>query len=230
MSREVLTRVYDDCDWSVESFPFAASRKLKLAGKPVLALRRSFVGELGWELYVQNEHAGVVFDRLCRTAAEFGLTHLGHLALDGCRLEKRYGHWGHEWGPDVTPLEAGIEFTVAKGKSGFIGSEALEKQRKIGVNQRLILLEVDSASMEKPLLLHDEPVLLDGEIVGLTTSGGLGPRTGLSLAFAMVQCTSEESFESVCDKPYVINVADRLFTARTLLEAPYDPDGMLMRG
>ena len=230
MSREVLTRVSDDCDWSVESFPFTASRKLKLAGKPVLALRRSFVGELGWELYVQNEHACVVFDRLCKTAAEFGLTHLGHLALDGCRLEKRYGHWGHEWGPDVTPLEAGIEFTVAKGKSGFIGYDALERQRKIGVNQRLILLEVDSDFMEKPLLLHDEPVLLDGEIVGLTTSGGLGPRTGLSLAFAMIQCTLEESFESVCDKPYVIDVADRLFTARTLLDAPYDPDGMLMRG
>ena len=228
-SRTVISLVSDE-DWSNEAFPFASTRQVKIAGKPVLAIRRSFVGELGWEFYVANEHTSAVYDALRAAGTGFGMAHLGHLALDGCRLEKRFGHWGHEWGPHVTPLEAGIESTVSKDKSDYLGYEALERQRQSGVKQRLVLFEVARSATGPPLLLHDEPVMVDDEFVGLTTSGGLGPRTLTPLAFAMVECEPGESIAEICDKPYSIDVAETLHAAQILTEAPYDPDGMRMRG
>ena len=185
------------------------------------ATRMSFVGEYGWEIMVENAGAKAVFD----AAIAAGAKPMGHYALDGCRLEKGFKHWGHELGPDVTPLEAGLGFTIDWGKE-FIGKAALEAQRANGLRQRLVLMQVEGAA----LMLHDEPVYEAGRHVGLTTSGGRGPRTGLNLCFAMVKTDPGETLVETCARAFVIRVAGRDYPATPLRHPPFDPKGKRMRG
>ena len=228
-SRMLLERVTDE-DCSGESFAFGAHRRMTISGVPIVALRRSYVGELGWEIYLDNKFVGEVYEKLMTCGRELGIGHLGVLAIDGCRLEKKFGHWGHDWGPDVTPIEAGIRQMIDMRKSRFLGREALQQQIAAGVNQRLILLELVVESAERPLLLHDEPIVFEDEIIGLTTSGGYGPRTGKLLTFAMIRCNRNESLARILEKTLTIEVAGTEYDARICADAPYDPDGMRMRG
>ncbi len=228
-SRKLMERVTDE-DCSGESFAFGDCRRMKIAGVPVVALRRSYVGELGWEIYMCSHFAEAVYEKLMACGSEFGVGHLGLLAVDGCRLEKKFGHWGHDLGPDVTPLEAGISHTVDMRKPRFLGRDALQQQIDTGINQRLILLEVVVESGERPLLLHDEPIVFEDEVIGITTSGGFGPRTGKLLSFALIRCNPEESLAHIFDNNFTIEVAGNSYDTRICPDAPYDPDGMRMRG
>lgn len=228
-SRELLKCILTPQS-QIDSLPFGYLLSGKIDEMPVVVLRRSYAGELGFEIYLDAGHAPAVYDRILAVREGFNLSHLGMLALDGCRLEKGFGHWSHEWGPEVTPLEANLEFVLGKHKTDFLGQDAIKQQRKQGVSQRLVLFELLLVTSVRPLLLHDELVICDDEIVGLTTSGGIGPRTGKLLTFALVQCERNESFSTVIDKPYQIEVAGDLYETRVLTEAPYDPDGMRMRG
>ena len=229
LAREVLQRVYSE-NLHSENFPFGDFRKGKIGGMEVTALRRSYAGELGWEIYMQADDAVMVYDLIRQAGEDFGISHLGMLALDGCRMEKGFGHWSHEWGPDVTPIEATIEHTLGKRHREYLGYDAIQQQKEQGVSQRLFLLEVLLQTSERPLLLHDELVLCEDEIVGLTTSGAVGPRTGKLLSFALVESEPGESFSAICDKHLQIEVAGDLYETRVLTEVPYDPDGMRMRG
>ena len=229
LAREVLQRVFSE-NLQSEIFPFGQFRKGKISGMEVTALRRSYAGELGWEIYMKADDAVMVYDLIRQAGEDFGITHLGMLALDGCRMEKGFGHWSHEWGPDVTPIEARIEHTLGTRNRGYLGYDAIQRQKEQGVSQRLLLLEVLIQTSERPLLLHDELVLCDDGIVGLTTSGAVGPRTGKLLSFALVEFELGESFSAICDKHFQIEVAGDLYETQVLTEAPYDPDGMRMRG
>ncbi len=224
-SRELLQGL-TDADLSNEAFPFSTSRRLLLGMSEVQATRVSFVGELGFELYVPTELAPRLLETLIEAGQKFDLAFCGHLALDGCRLEKGYKHWGHDIGPHDTPLEAGLGFAVARNKPGFKGREALSRQRKEGVSRRLLHFAVDGAS---PLLLHDEPIYRDGKIVGMTTSGGRGFRTGLSLCFATIATEPAESRDELLAGRYEIGVAGERFGLRVLKAAPYDPAGERLR-
>ncbi len=228
-SRDVLSKVLLQ-DVQSESFPFGDIRQATMGGMPVVLMRRSYAGELGYEIYMNASDAPQIYDAILAAGTTFDIAHLGMLALDGCRIEKGFGHWSHEWGPDVTPIEAGIEFVIGRKKSGYIGCDAIEYQRTHGVSQRLVLLEVVLETTERPLLLRDELVMCNDEIVGLTTSGCVGPRTGKLLSFALVNCHPNESLFAVADKDYEIEVAGDLYRTRVLTQVPYDPDGMRMRG
>ena len=201
------------------SFGHAAGARI--AGIDCFATRVSFVGELGWELTVANADAPTLFDAL----RGVGALPLGHFALDGCRLEKGFKHWGHELGPEVTPLEAGLGFTIDWSKD-FIGKAALERQRSEGVKQRLVLMQVEGEA----LMLHDEPVYEAGRHVGLTTSGARGPRTGLNLCFAMVETALGETLAQTCRRSFSVRVAGRDYPATPLCRPPFDPEGERMRG
>ena len=201
------------------SFGHAAGARI--AGIDCFATRVSFVGELGWELTVANADAPTLFDAL----RGVGALPLGHFALDGCRLEKGFKHWGHELGPEVTPLEAGLGFTIDWSKD-FIGKAALERQRSEGVKQRLVLMQVEGEA----LMLHDEPVYEAGRHVGLTTSGARGPRTGLNLCFAMVETALGETLAQTCRRSFSVRVAGRDYPATPLRRPPFDPEGERMRG
>jgi len=194
---------------------FGHSTELILAGQRCLATRISFVGELGWEVAVANAGAPAVFGALIAAGAR----PMGHYALDACRIEKGFRHWGHDLGPEITPLEAGLGFTIDWNK-GFIGKAALEAQRG-QLKQRLVLCEVDG----HPLVLHDEPVWEDGRVVGLTTSGGRGARTGRTLAFALIGTSPNPMTE----RHFEIEIAGRFHPARVLANPPFDPKGERMR-
>ncbi|MEQ8895691.1 MAG: FAD-dependent oxidoreductase [Roseovarius sp.] len=195
--------------------PFGHAGTVAVAGVDTFATRLSFVGELGWELRVRNEDAPALFDALVGTGAK----PMGHYALDGCRIEKGFVHWGHDVGPEITPLEAGLGFNIDWSKA-FTGKAALEAQRG-ALARRLVLCEVDGG----PLVLHDEPVWEGGRVVGLTTSGARGPRTGLTLAFAVVEVTGIP----MTDRLFEIEIADRRYPARPLARPPHDPEGKRMR-
>lgn len=199
---------------------FGTAAEVNVNGISCRATRVSFVGELGWELTVANADAPALFDALLGAGAK----PLGHYALDACRLEKGFKHWGHELGPEITPLEAGLGFTIDWSKD-FAGKAALECQRAEGLRQRLILLSIEGEA----LMLHDEPVFEGGTHVGLTTSGGRGSRTGLNLCFAMVSVVPGETLSQTCERKFTVRVAGQDFTAQPLRRPPFDPSGERMR-
>ncbi len=200
------------------SFGHAAGARI--ARIDCFATRVSSVGELGWELTVANADAPALFDAM----RGVGAVPVGHFALDGCRLEKGFKHWGHELGPEVTPLEAGLGFAIDWSKD-FVGKAALERQRFEGVKQRLVLMRIEGEA----LMLHDEPVYEAGRHVGLTTSGARGPRTGLNLCFAMVETVPGETLTQTCRRSFAVRVAGRDYPATPLRRPPFDPNGIRMR-
>ncbi|MCG6902428.1 MAG: FAD-dependent oxidoreductase [Rhodobacter sp.] len=178
--------------------------------------RLSFVGEPGCEVSVGNAGAGEVFDALIAA----GGRPMGHHALDACRLEKGFRHWGHDLGPDITALEAGLEAVIDWSRD-FIGREALLEQRAAGLTRKLVLFEVSG----DPLMLHDEPVWEAGRVVGLTTSGARGVRTGKTLCLALVGLSETPLQERV----FTVEVAGRHYPASALARPPFDPSGERMR-
>ena len=218
-SRTLLQQLSGD-DW--EDFAFSTARAVTVAGIEGRATRISFVGELGWEISVPVGQAPALFDAL--RAEGTGL--LGIHAFDGCRIEKGFKHWGHDLGPDISPLEGGIGFAVNWGKGDFLGRTALQTQRENGLTRRQILLEVEGDA----LLLHDEPVWEGGKQVGLTSSGARGPRTGKNLCFANVEIAQGESLAETRARRFEVQVADRRYLATPLVGGPYDPKGLRMKG
>lgn len=216
-SRGLLAGVSADDWWK---FPFATSRAVAVDGQSCRATRLSFVGELGWELAIPNGSAGQVFDVLIAAGAR----PMGHYALDGCRIEKGYKHWGHDVGPEITPLEAGLGFAVDWEKE-FFGKKALMAQQREGLQRRLLLLDV----IGEPLILHDEPVWENDRVAGLTTSGGRGGRTGKTLAFALIETAHNESPDVTHARAFEIEVAGVVYPAKVLPEPPFDPKGERMR-
>lgn len=217
-SRAMLSSVSSD-DW--ETFPFSTCHDARVASISCRATRMSFVGELGWELSIPVAEAGAVFDALTSAGAK----PLGHYALDGCRLEKGFKHWGHDLGPEITPLEAGLGFAINWGKD-FTGRTALQKEREAGLARRLCLFEVSGG----PLMLHDELIIEGGKVVGLTTSGGRGARTGKTLAFGLIGVGPDETLAATCARKFEIEVAGKRYPAQALLQPPFDPKSERMRG
>ncbi len=216
-SRDLLAGLSPD-DW--QDFPFATARDVTVAGHPARATRVSFVGELGWELSVPVATAKAVFDALHGAGAR----PLGHYALDGCRIEKGFRHWGHDLGPEITPLEAGLGFTVDWGKD-FLGKPALERQKATGLTRRLHLMEIEG----QPLVLHDEPIRECGRVVGLTTSGARGARTRKCLALGLIAIAPGERVADTAARVFEIEIAGRPYPARVLERPPFDPKGERMK-
>ncbi|WP_299847436.1 FAD-dependent oxidoreductase [uncultured Roseovarius sp.] len=216
-SRRILANLTEG-DWN--SFEFSTCRDIQIAKTPCRANRISFVGELGWEISVPTFNAETVFDALI----DAGARPMGHYAVDACRIEKGFCHWGHDLGPEISPLEAGLGFTIDWFKE-FYGKAALKAQRAQGQTRRLVLLDVEG----HPLILHDELVLEDGNVVGLTTSGGKGARTGLTLALALIDIGPGETLSLTCERTFSVNVAGAFYPAKVLHRPPFDPGGERMR-
>jgi glycine cleavage system T protein len=165
-ARAVLAQVTSE-DVSDEAFPFGWSRSIDLAGQEVLALRMSYVGELGWELYMDNEAAPAVYDALLDAGSAYGLVHAGYHAMNSLRLEAGMRHWGHDITDEDTPLEAGLSFAVDWDKGDFIGRDALLAQRDQPRSKRLIQVKIEDPEL---LSYHDEPLYRDGSVVGRISS------------------------------------------------------------
>ena len=219
--RELLQRVLDSPD-QLHGLPFAMAGFTTIKGIPVWLARISYVGEMGYELYVPAGSACDLFEYIIRHVDEFGIGFAGHFCLDSCRLEKGYVHWGHDIGPDDDPVSANLMFAV-KPDAGFdfVGRDAVRRMIKEPPGSRRTLFEVHSSS---PLLLHDEPLFRDGELVGRTTSGGLGFRTGKALCMGYVSGSTDAS------KRWHIDIAGERIQISPLARPPYDPAGLRMRG
>ena len=228
-SRDLLRAVSPD-DFSNDGFAFGTSREIDLGYARVRASRLTYVGELGWELAVPAEFAAHVFDRLVEAGADFGLRHGGYFAINSLRMEKGYRHWGHDIGEEDTPLQAGLGFAVAFDKpGGFIGREALLRQREAGpVRRRLVQVRLEDEA--GPLLYHHEPVWRDGRIVGSVMSGAYGHRIGASLGMAYVESEEGVTDAYLSAMPLEIEVAWKRYPARAQLRSWYDPKGERVKG
>jgi glycine cleavage system T protein len=215
-------------DLSNETFPFGTSQEIDLGYARVRASRVTYVGELGWELYVPAEFAAAVFDVLSAAGEDKQLRLAGYHALNSLRMEKGYRHWGHDITPDDTPLEAGLAFAVAWDKpDGFIGRDALVRQRDAGVSRRLVQIALDDSDK---LLYHNEPIWRDGSIVGETSSGMWGHTLRQSLAMGYVANPG-----GIADAGYVnagsyeVEVAGQRIPAHVSLQPFYDPKSLRVK-
>lgn len=229
-SRAVLSRL-TDADLGNEAFPFGTGRRIEVAGVDVFAVRLTYVGELGWELYVDRADALTLHDAIVAAGADQGLIHAGYHALNTLRLESGYRHWGHDITDEDTPLEAGLGFAVAWDKEGgFRGREALLVQRDRPRSKRLIQFRLDDPDR---LLHHDEPIFRDGVLVGRTSSGMWSYTEGACLAMGYL-VRDDGSGEGVTQEwldegRFEIEVATVRVPASTSIRSFYDPRNTRVR-
>jgi glycine cleavage system aminomethyltransferase T/glycine/D-amino acid oxidase-like deaminating enzyme len=225
-SRALIEKL-SGADLSNASWPFGTSKEIEIGYARVRASRITYVGELGWELYVPTEFATHMFERIVEAGAEFGLKLAGMHTMNNARVEKAYRHWGHDILDEDTPIEAGLSFVVAwDKKGGFIGKKALEKQRKRNVQpKRLICLALDDNSFDAPMMYHEEPIYRDGVIVGATTSGAWGHRVERSLGLGYVRNEDGVTKDWLDSGSWEVEIAWRRYPARAQFQGFYDPKG-----
>ena len=225
-SRELL-QLLTPADLGHAAFPFATSQKIELGYAIVRASRITFVGELGWELYVPTEFMLGVYDEIVAAGRSFGLVHAGYHALNSLRIEKAYRHWSHDITDEDTPLEAGLGFTLRFDKAGgFIGREALLEQQEQGVTRQLLQFRLTDP---EPLLYHNEPIWRDGELVGHVTSGAYGHSLGGCVGLGYVQRRDGEDIADMVAGAYEIEVAGHRAAAEASLRPMYDPGNERIR-
>jgi glycine cleavage system T protein len=225
-SRTLLARL-TDADLSNAAHPFLRSREIWLGPARVRASRVTYVGELGWELYVPTDQAPGVYDALVGAGDDLGLRHAGYHAMDSLRIEKAYRSWGHDLGSEDTPLEAGLGFAVRFDKRApFLGREALLAQREKPLTRRLVIFTLDDAA---PLLYHDEPIWRDGVLVGRITSGAYGHTIGRAVGLGYVAHPDGVTDAFVESGRWELEIACERHRARAQLSPPYDPKSLRVR-
>ncbi len=225
-SRELLQSL-TPADMSHAAFPFATSQEIELGYAIVRASRITFVGELGWELYIPSEFMQGVYDEIVAAGAAFDLVHAGYHALNSLRIEKAYRHWSHDITDEDTPLEAGLGFAVKFDKDGgFIGREALLEQQEAGIDRALVQFRLQDP---EPLLYHNEPIWRDGDLVGHVTSGAYGHTLGGCIGLGYVHLGDGAQAADAADGNYEIEVAGVRVPAAASLRPMYDPDNARIR-
>ncbi len=218
-ARDIVQRVSSD-DWSNEAFPYYSSRALTIGEAPVRALRVSYVGELGWELYTSPEYAAMLWDLLWEAGQTDGLIAAGRAAFDTLRLEKGYRLWGADMHSEYRPEEAGVAFAVKLGKGTFRGSDAL-RNGEGRPERRLCCLRLENPHQ---IVLGKEPILVEDRVVGYVTSAGFGYSVGESLAYAYLP--TEESGEGT---EVTVEYFDERYPASVVSEPRWDPEGARLR-
>jgi heterotetrameric sarcosine oxidase gamma subunit len=219
-SRHVLSAL-TPADLSNPSFPFFTAREIQVANAPALAIRASFVGELGWELYVPTEFAIHVHDALVEAGAGAGLRHAGYHSLDSLRIEKGFVHVGHDVGPTDDPFSAGLGRFVRTGKD-HVGGQALRAKEHSPPSRRLVGVKLDDP---EPLLLHGESVIADGRIAGTVMSGAYAHTLGCAAGLAFVDAALLDDPEL----PVEVDVAGATVKATLSTRPFYDPAGSRLR-
>jgi heterotetrameric sarcosine oxidase gamma subunit len=229
-SRALLQRV-STADFSSTAFPFGASREIELGYATVRATRLTYVGELGWELYVPVEFAVGVYEQLMAAGGDLGLVNAGYYAVDSLRLEKGYRAWGRELTPDINPFEAGLAFAVNWNKGDFRGRGALEKLKAAGgadaMRRRVVSLVVDAPQTN---LWGNELILRNGVPVGFVTSAAFGHTFGKPVALGLIARADGAADRAWIESgDYQIDLAGDRYAAALSLMPPYDPAGARVR-
>jgi len=215
-SRKLLEVVSPD-DISNEGFKFSTCKNLTVGYAPVIAWRVTYVGELGYELYVPTEYACHVYETLWDAGQQFSIKNAGYRAIDSMRLEKGYCYWGSELTPEYTPYDAGLGFCVKLDKDDFLGKEALTKIKADGSKEGLYTFTLVT---DKPVRMRgSEPILLNGEVLGVTTSAGFGHTIGKTICYGFIP-----KDKAVHGDEYEIEVYKETYKAKLeSSRALYDP-------
>ena len=233
-SRELLGAL-SSADFSDAGFPFGTSRLVDLGYFTVRATRITYVGELGWELYVPAEFAAGVFAALTAAGTEFGLVNAGYYTIESMRLEKGYRAYGRELTPEYNPVEAGLLFACKLGTPvPFLGREAVEKARVAGPRRRLVSVLADPAGaggLGRPMLWGGELLLRDGVPAGHLTSAAWGEAVGgpVGLGYLRDPDGGVVSRDFISAGRYQVNVGGELYPATVTLRPPFDPDNTRVR-
>ncbi|KIN74737.1 GcvT family protein [Sulfitobacter guttiformis] len=217
-SRALLQAVSPN-DFSNDVNPFGTAQEIEIGMGLARVHRVTYVGELGWEVYVSADQAGHVFETLMHAGQDFDLKLCGMHMMDTCRMEKGFRHFGHDITAEDHVLEAGLGFAVKTSKPDFMGREAVLEKKEAGLEMRLVQFKLTDP---EPLLYHNEPVLRDGEIVGYLSSGAYGHTLGGAMGLGYVPCKGESAAELLASS-YEIDVMGMRVKAEASLKPMYDP-------
>lgn len=216
-----LLQTLAETDLSDAAFPWLSAKEITVAGVSALALRVSYVGELGWELHVDLARFGDLYHAIAEAGTQLGHAPFGIYAVNAMRLEKGYRGWGADLTTERTPLEAGLDGLVRTEGRSFIGREAMLERAASGKSWRMVLFRVEDDGLSLPFYNHT--VWQGDRPVGVVTSGGYGFRTGAPLALAYLTPQAR-------DGAMRIRVIDRDLEVTELKAAPYDPENLKPRG
>ena len=208
-------------DFSNDVNPFGTAQEIEIGMGMARVHRVSYVGELGWEIYVGADLAGHVFETLWDAGQDHGLKLCGMHMMDSCRIEKAFRHFGHDITTEDNVIDAGLGFAVSTKKEAFIGRDAVLRTKENGVKNRMVQFLLNDP---EPLLYHNEPILRDGQIVGYLSSGSYGHHLGAAVGMGYVPCEGESAAD-VLESSYQIDVAGTLVDATVSLKPMYDPKG-----
>lgn len=215
-----------------DAFPFGSMQEIEIGHALARAHRVSYVGELGWELYVSSDMAVHVYDTLMTRSQDHPLTLCGLHTLDSCRIEKAFRHFGHDMSSEDHILDAGLGFAARINKQSgrfgnFIGRDAVIQRKEDGVKSRMMQFRLNDTD---PLLYHNEPIIRDGQIVGYLTSGNYGHHLGGAIGMGYVPCRdANDDAAAMLASEYTINVAGIDISATASLKPMYDPDASRMK-
>ncbi len=219
-ARDILAQITPD-DVSNDGFKFGTVKKIGIAGCPVLALRVTYVGELGWELHLPVEYAIAVYDALMGAGKTYGLVNAGYRAIESCRLEKAYRAWGADIGPDHTPIEAGLGWAVKlQTKTAFKGRAVMEAQKQNGVKKVMAGFTLDDPDA---ILLGRETIFRNGKRVGWLSSGGYGYTIGKSIGYGYIRNPKGVDDAYIASGVYELEVAAKRFACTVHTKPLYDP-------
>ncbi|MDF3151347.1 FAD-dependent oxidoreductase [Mesorhizobium sp. XAP10] len=217
-ARKLIQKVSPN-DFSNEKNPFGTFQEIEIGMGLARAHRVTYVGELGWELYVSTDQAVHVFEVVEEAGVDVGLKLCGLHTLDSCRIEKAFRHFGHDITDEDNVLEAGLGFAVKTARGDFIGRDAVLRKKEAGLSRRLVQFRLKDP---EPLLFHNEAILRDGKIVGPITSGNYGHHLGGAVGLGYVPCEGESEAD-VLASSYEIEIAGERFAAEASLKPMYDP-------
>jgi 4-methylaminobutanoate oxidase (formaldehyde-forming) len=223
-SRALLQKISPH-DFSNENHPFGTMRDIEIGMGLARAHRVTYVGELGWELYVSSDQTAHVFEAIAEAGLDVGLKMCGLHVLDSCRLEKGFRHFGHDITDDDHVLEAGLGFAVKTNKGEFIGRDAVLAKRESGLENRLVQFQLNNP---EPMLYHNEPIVRDSKIIGYLSSGNYGHYLGSAIGLGYVPCKGETAAD-VLSSSYEIEIAGKHHTAKASLKPLYDPKSERVR-
>ena len=224
-ARALISEVSPD-DFSNAAFPFGTAREIEIGLGLARAHRVSYVGELGWEIYVSADMAGHVFETLWQAGQGHGLKLAGMHAMDCCRIEKAFRHFGHDITAEDHVLEAGLGFAVKTAKADFIGRDAVLRKKEAGLEKRMLQFRLTEPEV---MVYHNEPVMRDGEIVGYLSSGAYGHHLGGAIGMGYVPCKGE-SVDDLLAARWEVDVAGRRVEAVASARPMYDPQGARVKG
>ena len=215
-SRLLMEKLTNE-DLSNHKFKFSTSKYLKIEGTQIWTQRLSYVGELGYELYVEKSDSKKIYTKIIEEGKNFNISNCGMHSLDTMRMESGFLHWGHDISPEENQIEAGLKFTISNNKKeNFVGKEALQKIKNQKIKKRLAMFVLEENKPGEPLLLHDEPIYFNEKIIGRTTSGNYSFNFKKNLCFGYIK--NEYSNNELINKNIFIEVEKRKFKAQLLLK------------